>query len=624
MGSFLGSVQVRSDDRERVIQAAEEVARVQRQTCLVGPVLDGWIGIYPEQGGQDGSFAQAVAAIVAEDVLHLSVHDDDITAYWWWREGKLLDAYWSTPGYFGEEHRTSEEARAGQPELLAQFAVGKAEELRQILARDKPKVLEGERLRALSSALGIRNTLTSFEYLKGGERRGITGWRKFVEVPRDEAARARGESRRKKQKISALIKGMKGSGLLLVREVCKLGILREARAGNGFIVGYFALGKNPPTPPKLYREPWESIEDLSIATEASAMSIASDRNGDRVAIAFGKSFAVWNVAGWQKVVEIPEDDWGHRVALSPDGSLLACTLRGRTKLFEVDSGRCLATLSGQATLLAFHPSNRWLVTSTELGLLCLTDLSVDPPTPRLLFVGGQYPEPSWVADARVQSWNRLRSENQDAARVEAELRAAIEQVQATVKQARPDINEQELAKLRAEAEDHAKGFLAMIKHGPPARPAHGNERAMAIGFHSDGMRFWCGTDQGLRVYAWRDVLAADGKDMPDPALAYRPTPVADAVNKGYVYAVAEEPGGDSLLFGGLNGRLYRIDLRSGQVRELLTMPEEHEAIHAIILSSDTVGIASSIVGPLHGRNRDDRTFWSVLSYERLRARAMTD
>jgi hypothetical protein len=102
--------------------------------------------------------------------------------------------------------------------------------------------------------------------------------------------------------------------------------------------------------------------------------------------------------------------------------------------------------------------------------------------------------------------------------------------------------EHELAELRAEAENHAKGFLAMIEHGPPARPAHGNERAMAIGFDSDGRRFWCGTDQGLRVYAWHDVLAAEGKDMPDPALAYRPAAAADVVNKGYGYAVAEEQG----------------------------------------------------------------------------------
>ena len=60
MGAFYGSVQVRSKDRDPVKAAAEEVAR-QRQICmLIGPVLNGWIGVYPEGSGQDGtvSFAQ--------------------------------------------------------------------------------------------------------------------------------------------------------------------------------------------------------------------------------------------------------------------------------------------------------------------------------------------------------------------------------------------------------------------------------------------------------------------------------------------------------------------------------------------------------------------------------------
>jgi len=133
--------------------------------------------------------------------------------------GKLVDSYWSTPGYFGEDGRKGEEARTGQPELLAQLAEGKPEELRQILARDEHKILEGGRLRKLSAALGISNTLTTYEHLMGGERHGITGWRQFVEIPRDEVARAQQVGRIRRQQINTSIKRMKASGLLLVREV---------------------------------------------------------------------------------------------------------------------------------------------------------------------------------------------------------------------------------------------------------------------------------------------------------------------------------------------------------------------------------------------------------------------
>jgi hypothetical protein len=112
MGSFYGSVQVRSEDRSAIISAAEQVARDRKIKALVGPLLDGWVGIYPENNGQDEGVSEAIAALVSADVLQLMVHDDDVTAYRWWREGKLVDAYWSMPGYFGDEGREREEAQA--------------------------------------------------------------------------------------------------------------------------------------------------------------------------------------------------------------------------------------------------------------------------------------------------------------------------------------------------------------------------------------------------------------------------------------------------------------------------------------------------------------------------------
>src|ERR1700704_1139097 len=102
MGAFYGSVQVRSEDRSGVKAVAEEVARALHASMLVAPVIDGWVGLYPDMNGQNEGVGAAMAGRMDADVLHLIVHDDDVFAYWFYRRGELVDSYWSLPGYFGE------------------------------------------------------------------------------------------------------------------------------------------------------------------------------------------------------------------------------------------------------------------------------------------------------------------------------------------------------------------------------------------------------------------------------------------------------------------------------------------------------------------------------------------
>jgi hypothetical protein len=76
MGGHYGSVQVRSTDRAAVKAVAEWVATEKKIHCLVGPELNGWVGIYPENNGQDETIAREIAQHLRADVLHLLVHDD--------------------------------------------------------------------------------------------------------------------------------------------------------------------------------------------------------------------------------------------------------------------------------------------------------------------------------------------------------------------------------------------------------------------------------------------------------------------------------------------------------------------------------------------------------------------
>src|SRR6185437_1027666 len=99
-----------------------------------------------------------------------------------------------------------------------------------------------------------------------------------------------------------------------------------------------------------------------------------------------------------------------------------------------------------------------------------------------------------------------------------------------------------------------------------------NEPCLCAGFTPDGRHLWLGTDRGLRVYPWSAVLETSPRSaMPTPVISYPRGSVANGQSaRDLVYAAAEVPGHDILLFGGYDGKLREIDLRSSKVRELAT------------------------------------------------------
>ena len=70
MGGFYGSVQVRSEDRDAVLAAAEQVAAQLNLRMLVGPVINAWIGIYPERA--IGRSAQSLPRFFPDTFLKCS------------------------------------------------------------------------------------------------------------------------------------------------------------------------------------------------------------------------------------------------------------------------------------------------------------------------------------------------------------------------------------------------------------------------------------------------------------------------------------------------------------------------------------------------------------------------
>src|SRR5207253_5307288 len=180
MGSFYGSIHVRTDDRPAVLDAAEAIARKGRARFLVSPVLRGWVTLFPNGSGQDESLSRTLARRLRQEIIQVIVHDDDIFCYAYYRDGNLVDQYNSQPDYFGAASRKKKEQSRGRPETLAPL-LAKPEyldELKELLSPERADetTFASATLQRFAALLGLPNVETAYEYLMQGETDGIEGW----------------------------------------------------------------------------------------------------------------------------------------------------------------------------------------------------------------------------------------------------------------------------------------------------------------------------------------------------------------------------------------------------------------------------------------------------------------
>ena len=150
---------------------------------------------------------------------------------------------------------------------------------------------------------------------------------------------------------------------------------------------------------------------------------------------------------------------------------------------------------------------------------------------------------------------------------------------------------------------------------PPPEPVPGTYSA---GFSRDGRWYWRGAVGGLFVYEWSAIGLAEGAPLPEATWHSRCLQPAGQPFE-IVYAVAEEPDAAAVVFGGMNGRLYRLSLESGEVRELIKLPNECH-IHSLTFSGDgrTLAVVSQAY-PLSAEAPEiDGTIWEVWNYRLLR------
>jgi hypothetical protein len=615
MGAFYGSVQVRSEDRDRVKAVAEEVARRLQIHMLIAPVLNGWIGVYPEGSGQDQQVGEALFQGLKTTVWHVLVHDDDILAYWLWDDGQLVDSYHSEPGYFGEKNRAEEEPMVGKPEVLSQLVGGEAAHLRKLLARDGSHPLASMQLDELQSLTGVRNLTTSYEYLKEGETHGIKGWRQFVEVP---AALIEAEAKEKRQTRSALAserRRLKKAGLLLTLEGREEAAAYACDLSDGFVVAWPDHGRQTVSF-ATYRAPWKEPSPLALDTPAHITGVASDASRRRIAMAAGSCVRVWDVAAgsWNLVADIPERDLALAVAISADGKLVAHSSRNEIVVSDVASGRPLFACPGvQCRKMAFHPSGDWIaVDGNPIGLIAVRD----EPHWRGLYVGGKQRVPNLPKSIHAV----IAKTDVDAVleKTRATMEAMIEQMRRAGKRSGQSAQTEALVeKMRAGMEEQLeqqKSQMLGLKDDPQP-PPRANLGAFATGFSRNGEWLWCGTNVGLRVYRWSDVPRSPCSDLMKPT--QEPSRPFDYGQ--YIYAIAEETDGTAIIFGGLSGRLLRLELSTGQTRELIEIPGGL-AIIGLKMSADgqTLGISTQAMQLQRGKSRTKSFGWQVWNYPLLR------
>ena len=540
MGGFYGSVQIRTSDRQRLKGLLLKFLATHKQKALLGPVLGDWLGIYPQNGGQDQSLGAFLAQQTGLDVLHLLVHDDDVTAYFLYGKGQLVDSYRSRPGYFSESQRAQQESSGGDPQQLERLVPGCGVKVAKLLSRHYQPSLEVERLQALARALKISNAATSYEYLLAGERDGIKSWRGFEELPPADLSEAlQAKQRRKELKVQ-----LKKSGQLLFEQHFKHQV-RVCPVDDGFLVSRSSfqgsLEWHRPPYKKPVQLPW--VQGFTNCLEWGPTGTA---------LCTGGRFELRQHPSGQLITRLNGPDAAVVCRLSRDGHRMALAGQQSLQLLDLPQGTQLACWPRPAaTPLALHPDGQTIAFGRHsLGLINAQGEC------KQLFVGGLAQEHPLVGLMQTQVHQTFQ--NLDLDEVKSQVIRSLKGIKA---------NPEDLERIVIETLSQ----FETARQGPPEFPKRSQWRILMLKFSLDGRWLFVGSEAGLHVCDWSQLVAAPA----DSSLTSR-WHFAPAQNRRQgawesfrcIYAAAQEADGGALWFGGRGGQLHRMDLQQGGVTGL--------------------------------------------------------
>jgi WD40 repeat protein len=575
MGNWWGAIHFKTTDRDLVRKALSDVAAKRELKCLLGPEINGWVSVYPQDNGQDTSVAEAIASATKLDAFHLLLCDDDVFAYNFFHGGKLEDEYTSKPGYFTNADFAAEEKMVGRPELYEHLLLKPIELAKKTLKRVPPGESgafdSSAQFEEFAALLGIENAATSYEYLDQGEREGIQRWKEFERFPNPKL-----EKNARKREIDQLIE----SGSLLAAYPGKKNCAAHWSLDplrNGFLLSWMKVLEFTRTAIHRLHAPWpKKPELLDIPIDGAVIELSASGRGNTFALSIQSASnfrcELWNLESVQKVRDLPDSTW---LNFSPDGQLLCLISPDQVQVADVATGETLRIVKAYKCRGAIvNPTNELLLINYASGLL-LVDLASDAPA-RAIYPGGISQQSKEIARRVPRVFDAVAY----AATMRKNMAAGIGELRKVLqRKAGKKIDSLDEDALRQLAERHEKTIASTVER---AREEHehafdlrANEGVAFFQFSADGRLLFCGTHLGLRVYDALEILNGDG-ELNSTRFAF--TPPTDEVParhvSNYVHAFVEDSRRNRLIFGSTNGIIRTMDLSTGKVAMLFTVPEQ--------------------------------------------------
>jgi WD40 repeat protein len=580
MGGFYGSIQVRTTDRAAVKAAAEAVATARKIRCLIGPEMNGWVGVYPEGSGQDGTVGQQLAERVGGYAIHLLVHDDDILAYWLWSDGQLLDRYHSSPGYFGEENRAGEEPLVGDPKQFAfVLDVAAQTKLAKLIDRDAKEVFEVERLRRLARLLGIENVLTSYEYFKEADGSPVKGRRLFIEIPADnKAAAKKAERAAAAKKIRDERKRLKSAGILLAHFNDAILVGGVQAVSGGFIRCPAPRYYDQPSSLQFCSAPWKApaLVGFDLPPKSNPFNVVTDWTGRRVAAGSDHAIRIWDWDGKnaRHVTDVPTVQFASVFAISADGQLIAETRQSGANsnheivVHDIGTHRAVARIEIKGIqAVAFSPDGQAIVVAAEdLHWIDLSNTS----DRRQFSLGDAVPTPIPTAAAKLRAATLAAAFVTKLGSAKREL-ASLNTMKIGGKLLTPEMIEQTTRLINSSLAQMEKRLLDLQEGRLPVVPPQRDVRVGSLGFSRDGRWLLCCTNKGLHVYETA-AFSVEEVVVLRPIWTVKPPELTNSSEYTHVHAIVEEIDFPAVIFGGSGPHLMRLDLETGAVRSLVQVP----------------------------------------------------
>ena len=558
---------------------------------LLGPSIDGWVAVFPENNGQDPRMADALANKLVAPILHTLVHDDDVFMYRFYEQGKLAGTYNSCPDYFGE----SSEPRGGDVDLLQTILPDRKQrdKLRKLLDADR-HTFEVERLEKFVELMGLPNGVGAYEYLQDGERDGIKRWKEFVHIP--DLTGEKNAKRAAKARATADMKQLARDGLLVLD---------------------IAGGKTEH--PSFFSSPvWcidESTREVLLAWTGSPMGSAGVVNVSRVN------------AQTSNIVEttVQVSSHVHCMAASPDGAWLAagCACGDwKTQICDLKTGKLVREIpqSRAVSEVCFGQSGRMLYSLSE-NIITVIDLSVGEVAGKISLPGGSHAmllHPSGeylVAECEglftlVHLPSKKVLKSLWIQQPPGPKRDIMEQI------ARKNLGQKILNVMPAAASENEseKRRRQMECHFLPKQPVH------SLSFGALGNCLFCGGRDGVNVILWDKILAASEMEGLDPQ-AYIPAEHMvqedPTSNNNLIYAMPIDSVKKRILFAGLEGKVRFVNLQDERTGDLLSPPVKRP-FWQLKLSPDRTVLVGTAIPKREGRsNKPEPSCFQIWNYEAL-------